>query len=120
MQGAHVRMLASVLALALAISVWVVEAGHLGEPIRAIDVVAFLTAPALLAACFVRGLGPLETAVTALAAATVTIGILAAITFLAASWTPRSALLALSAVVGLAAAVELVRSARRQVGDDAP
>ena len=120
MQGAHVRRLASVLALALAVSVWVVEAGDLGQPVRAIDVVAFLAAPALLAVCFLRGLGPLETAVTALAAATATIGVLAAVTFLAASWTPRSALLALSAVIGLAAAVELVRSARGQLGDDAP
>ena len=120
MEDAHVRTLAAVLALALAISVWVVEAAHLGEPVRAIDVVAFLAAPALLAACFVRGLGPLETAVVALAAATATIGVLAAVTFLATSWTPRSALLAWSALVGVAAAAELVRSARRPLGDDAP
>ena len=104
-------------ALLLAIALWLIAASGAGQPLRALVVVAFLAAPGLVAARFVRGLEPIETAMVGLGAAVATWGFAAALTFVARqSWSPEAAVIFVSMLVGIVSAIDVSRTmqARRK------
>jgi hypothetical protein len=107
------RLACSVGALLLAISLWSILASGVGQPLRALGVLAFFGAPGLLAGRFVRGPGPLETILFSLGGAAATWGVAAGLAF-AADWTPESVVICLSALVGLVAAIDLSWSVQRR------
>jgi hypothetical protein len=101
-------------ALLLSIAVWLVLGTGIGQPVRAMSVLLFLGGPALLVSRFVPGPTALERAVVGLACGAGFWAVIAWATLAARAWTATSALLTVSVVVGLVAALDLVWSWRAQ------
>src|SRR5829696_1491709 len=101
--------------LLLAASLFVILASGLGQPARAVGVLACLAgAPLAITARFARNLGRVETAVVGLAAAAAVCGIVSGVTLAFDAWTPRQALLAMSVLVSAVALIDLSRDLKRR------
>jgi hypothetical protein len=109
------RLACSAGALLLAISLWLVLASGAGQPLRALGVLCFFAAPGLLIGRFVRGPGAFESILFGMGGAVATWGGVAGLTF-GAHWKPETAVVAISVLVGLVAAIDLSRSGQRRRG----
>jgi hypothetical protein len=85
------------------------------QPLRAAAVLTFLAAgPVLLVARFTRTLGPAGAAAIGAACATIAAALTAFAMLVAGLWAPKTSVLALSALVGVAALVDLLWAWRRR------
>jgi hypothetical protein len=98
--------------LLLAISLWSVLASGVGQPLRALGVLIFFGAPALLVGRFVRWPSRLETILFSLSGAAVAWGGVAGLTF-ATQVKPQTAVVFVSALVGVVAVIDLSISGQR-------
>jgi competence ComEA-like helix-hairpin-helix protein len=107
-RGAHSTHFWSLGALVLATLLWLLVVADVGQPARAIGVLAFLSgAPLMIVSRFARGLHPLERANIGLSSAVALSGVLAGVTLAVGVWTSREAILALSAVIGIGALLDI-------------
>ncbi len=105
----HARVGLSGAALLLTTLLLIVFAARLGQPLRAAAVLMFLGAgPALLVGRFARVLGPAGAATVGAASAGAAAALVAGAMLAARAWAPELGLLALSALVGLIALLDLL------------